>query len=234
MEDGTTIEVKPNTISRRTTMDGNTKSDGTCKGVTKIINGQTQSDIVEVKDYEVELLEYEGNFDIKTGLLLSNSKCKMSRDFCSMDEAVLLYTANTKACTVKFLKRTLFTIIQGKTYLPTKRGYLIMPSEVDRKRLRSEETNQEKTPTIMITANQKEMIRLIRQTQQIKYEGIVYDTNYKGLYVSEKPLDNIPEKSATDIQLALYINAKMDFLYHDLQRQMKEIYQETIVNNCKF
>ena len=83
MEDGTTIEVKPNTISRRTTMDGNTKSDGTCKGVTKIINGQSQSDIVEVKDYEVELLEYEGNFDIKTGLLLSNSKCKMSRDFCT-------------------------------------------------------------------------------------------------------------------------------------------------------
>jgi len=233
MEDGTTIEVKPYTISRRTTMDGNTKSDGTCKGVTKIINGQTQSDIVEVKDYEVELLEYEGNFDIKTGLLLSNSKCKMSRDFCATDEAVLLYTANTKACTLRFLKRTVFTIIQGRTFLPTKKEYLIMPKEVDLKRLRSEETNEESTPTIMITADQKEMIRLIRQTQKIKCEGVVYDTNYKELYVSEKSLDNIPEKSPADIQLALYVNAKMDFLYHDLQRQLKEIYQETIVNNCK-
>jgi len=206
MEDGTTIEVKPNTISRRTTMDGNTKSDGTCKGVTKIINGQSQSDIVEVKDYEVELLEYEGNFDIKTGLLFSNSKCIMSRDFCSTDEAVLLYTANTKACTLRFLKRTLFTIIQGKTFLPTKKEYLIMPSETDRKRLRSEDTNEASTPTIMITADQKEMIRLIRQTQQIKCEGIVYDTNYKGLYVSEKSLDNIPDKSPTVVQLALYVN----------------------------
>jgi len=177
MEDGTTIEVKPNTISRRTTMDRNTKSDGTCKGVTKIINGQTQSDIVEVKDYEVELLEYEGNFDIKTGLLLSNSKCKMSRDFCATNEAVLLYTANTKGCTLRFLKRTLFIIIQGRTFLPTKKEYLIMPREADRKRLRSEETHEENTPTIMITANQKEMIRLIRQTQQVKCKGVVYDTN---------------------------------------------------------
>jgi len=233
MEDGTTIEVKPRTISRRTTMDGNTKADGTCKGVTKIINGQTQSDIMEVKDYEVELIEYEGNFDIKTGLLLGNSKCKMSRDFCVTYETVLLYTAYTKACTLRFLKRTLFTIIQGQTFLPTKKEYLIMPSETDRKRSRSEETYEENTPTIMITTNQKEMIRLIRQTQQVKCEGVVYDTNYKGLYVSEKPLDNIPEKSASDVQLALYINAKMDFLYHDLQRQMKEMYQETIVNNCK-
>jgi len=52
-----------------------------------------------------------------------------------------------------------------------------MPSETDRKRLRSEDTNEASTPTIMITADQKEMIRLIRQTQQIKCEGIVYDTN---------------------------------------------------------
>jgi len=81
-----------------------------------------------------------------------------------------------------------------------------MPSEVDRKRLRSEETHEENTPTIMITTNQKEMIRLIRQTQQVKCEGVVYDTNYKGLYVSVKPLDNIPEKSAADVQLALYIS----------------------------
>ena len=81
-----------------------------------------------------------------------------------------------------------------------------MPSETDRKRLRSEDTNEESTPTIMITADQKEMIRLIRQTQQIKCEGIVYDTNYKGLYVSEKSLDNIPDKSPTVVQLALYVN----------------------------
>jgi len=74
-----------------------------------------------------------------------------------------------------------------------------MPSEADQKRLRSEETYEENTSTIMITANQKEMIPLIRQTQQVKYKGVVYDTNYKGLYVSERPLDNIPEKSAADV-----------------------------------
>ena len=68
----------------------------------------------------------------------------------------------------------------------------------------------------MITTDKKEMIRLIRQKQQIKCDGVVYNTNYKGLYVSEKALDNIPEKSSADIQLALYVNAKMDFLYHDL------------------
>ena len=53
MDDGTTIKVRPNTISHQTTVDGNTKSNWTCKGVTKIIQGQTQSDIVEVKDYDI-------------------------------------------------------------------------------------------------------------------------------------------------------------------------------------
>ena len=45
------------------------KADGSCKGRTKINQGETVRWVVEIEDYSVELREYQGSFDAQTGKL---------------------------------------------------------------------------------------------------------------------------------------------------------------------
>ena len=81
------IEVKKNTVVRKTLIHGTLKDDGECKGET------SASDPVRTTNLQIELLSYERTFDMKTGLLLNNPSCTMNRDFCVTPSATLIYTA---------------------------------------------------------------------------------------------------------------------------------------------
>ena len=64
------------------------------------------------------------------------------------------------------------------------------------------------TRTILIITD-KELIQLIKKDSVVKCETVVYETNYKDIYIFENNLDKVKDKDATDIKLTLHINTKM-------------------------
>ena len=92
---------------------------------------------------------------------------------------------------------------------------------------------EDDTPTVLVSTNKNEAIRLIRKERKTKCDGLVYTTNYKGLYVGSRKLELAKTVALSDVKLSNYFNNKIDFLYHNLLEQMNEIYHETMLNDCK-
>ena len=78
--------------------------------------------------------------------------------------------------------------------------------------MRTQASQQQNTPEILVTKDNQELIRLIKKEPKIKCASAVYETNYKGIYVAEKNIEEASDKDVTDIKLSLYMNAKMDYL----------------------
>ena len=233
IDDRLYLTAHPNKLVRETITRGKIDPDGSCNGRTIMVRGQEVKQVVDIEDYQVELLSYEGTFDSKNGQLLTNPRCSMKKDHCVTQETTLLYKPNTGECDMRFLKNTVFTVISGHQPYPNRDEYVKIPNDYNKVQKRSKPIEEKDTPTVLVTREREELIRLIKKDSKIKCGAVVYETNYKGIYVTTNTLEKAKEKDATNIKLAMYVNAKMDYLYHDLQRQLREVYQEVVINDCK-
>ena len=148
-------------------------------------------------------------------------------------EARLSYDIPKDKCELIFLKKVAFTPING-TITVSPSLTVRTENEIPVNGKTEIKTLQEKeTSTVLMSADNKDAIGLIKTDKVMRCEIMVYEINYKGIYISKKSADKAPPIHINAVKIVNYLNNKIDFLYHDRQKQLIEMYQETVSNECK-
>ena len=62
---------------------------------------------------------------------------------------------------------------------------------------------------MLITTNNKELVRFIRKETVIKCVAVVYEINYGDIYLSKNTSGKIREKDVSGVKLATHVNANV-------------------------
>ena len=228
--------AKGKIIEERISRIGQVAGDGTCTNVGIItVAGVTVSNAVLVEDYHVELKEYQVAFDSSTQKMMERPYCLATKRSCDTGESTLVYNVDHQACLLTLLKQAIFKEITGELYQdsgPTEKA--ITKASQIRNNSTKTDIPTTRTPTILMSSKQTDMVRLILRESVSRCGKIVISTNYPGLFVTKAQLSGTPVKvEKEDVDLNKYFNNKMDYLYHQNLLTIERVYQDTIANDCK-
>ena len=206
---------------------------GTCETGSFVVRGVLTSGVVAVETYVVELKEYEAMFDQTTLKMKTQPECLATDRSCNTGSSILIYYVDTKICNMALLKHVEFQQVAGTRFsrrIPWQKENTKVKDIAKNVDL---EIGTKVTPTVLMSTNAGDTMRFILKEQEAKCGTTTYSTNYKGVYLSSRKLLGANEKlSAQDIKLELYVNNKIDFLYHHSLSNIKKMYHDLIQNDC--
>ena len=100
------------------------------------------------------------------------SNCKLNDQFCKTGESVLYYDRPKELCDLILIKEVLFDVVYGTKYLHSTR----MTSNSSK--ITFSELDKEKTPTILISNRETDMLHLTKLNTVAKCGKLLFATNF--------------------------------------------------------
>ena len=222
------IAKRSTIIHQRINRVGEISQNGACSGEGLWqIGSQIHKYAIVIEDYQTELREYKAAFD-EEGRMMDRSYCSSKEPSCATGESILVYNVPTNECRMVLLKSLPFKVLTGTNFenkdAHEKNDHVNGKMKIPRI----------STPTVLVTADPADAIRLILKGDTAKCSEKVTKTDYEGIFVTTRTIVNARAKlDKTDIKLQHYFNNKMSYMYHHGLMQMEKFYQETIANDCK-
>jgi len=199
---------------------------GWCEGGKYKIWGQTHDKLVVRRQYVTELRKFQATFDSITRKMMTHPFCFADETSCETGESIIIYRVDPKECSLALLKTVNFKTITGNIFDESR-------NVKDEKRQRTI-IRKKNTPTIYISAKEEDMMKFIEKEKVIKCQNEVIETNYKGIYLSEKLIRSAKDSiNKFDVKALTYMHNKVDYLYHYSLMTTQKLYHETIKNDCK-
>ena len=215
-------------INQRINRVGEILQNGACSGEGLWqIGSQMHKYAIVIEDYQTELREYKAAFD-EEGKMMDRPYCSSKDPSCSTGESILVYTVPANECRMVLLKSLPFKVLTGTNFANK--------DTVEKNEHKSSRMGipRVSTPTVLVTSDPGDAIRLILKGDTAKCSEKVTKTDYEGIYVTTGTLVNArPKLDKTDLKLQHYFNNKMSYMYHHGLMQMEKFYLETIANDCK-
>ena len=156
------------------------------------------------------------------------SNCKLNDQFCKTGESVLYYDRPKKLCDLILIKEILFDVVYGTKYLHSTR----MTSNSSK--ITFSEVDKEKTPTILISNRETNMLHLTKLNTIAKCGKFLFATNFPDILLSTQVIPiAATSMTPTDVKLTTYLNSKLAYLYHNHLATIEVIYIDLLNGECK-
>lgn len=159
---------------------------------------------------------YQPTFETVSGKMTKYPKCSADMANCVVGGATLVYKPRREYCELAFIKTIPFTPVIGTLSQNKLLQEIQFSAEQMAGKLEEEETSTEKTPMVFASENTNDAVRFLRKSKVFRCGQMVYGTNYKGLYLSKKRVENAQQINVKDIRIIHHHNEQIA----DLKQQL--------------
>ena len=146
----------------------------------------------------------------------------------------LIYSKPEEHCALMKLRKLKAELLYGYLYnTGEKKEKFIPPPVIDRKFKEQDIQKVQMSGAPVVMVAKEEGIVLVRKHQIIKCETNVWTTEYPGVYISKKNIPGAKTINPTEIDLAKYFNAKMDYEAFNGHGSQKALYYDIINRICE-